>query len=90
MNMLKEEQRVIMKFLINLGDGSGDIPKKLRMINGDGALKATVVYKWVACYKEEWKSLEDNPHLGRPTLTHNDENVKRIDELPAINWHWLD
>ncbi len=31
-----------MKFLIKMGDGGGDILKKLRMVYGDGALKA----KW--------------------------------------------
>ncbi len=41
-----------MKFLLKLGDGGGDILKKLRMIYRDGALKAMVVYKRVARYKE--------------------------------------
>ncbi len=88
--MSKEEQRVIMKFLVNLGDGSGGILKKLSMVNGDGELKVTVVYKWVACYKEGWELLENDPHLGRPVSTHKDENVKCIDELLSKNWRWLD
>ncbi len=50
--MSKEEQRVIMKFLVKLGDGGGDILKKLHMVHGGGALKAMVVCKWVAHYKE--------------------------------------
>ncbi len=37
-----------MKFLVKLGDGGGHILKKLRTAYGDGALFATVVYKWVA------------------------------------------
>ncbi len=50
--MTKEEQSIIMKFLVKLRDGCGDILKKLHIVYGDGALKATVVYKWVAHYKE--------------------------------------
>ncbi len=34
-----------MKFLIKLGDGSGNILKKLRTVYRDGALKVVVVYK---------------------------------------------
>ncbi len=83
--MSKEEQRVIMKFLVKLGDGSGNIFKKLHMVYRDGALKVTAVYKWVARYKEGWESLEDDPRLGRPILTHNDENVKSVDELLTTN-----
>ncbi len=83
--MSKEEQRVVVKFLIKLGDGGGNILKKLRMVYGDGTLKVTAVYKWVARYKEGWESLEDHPCSGRPVLTHNDENMKRVDELLATN-----
>ncbi len=83
--MLKEEQRAIMKFFIKVEGGGDDILKKLHTVYGDGALKATTVYKWVACYKEGQKSLEDNPSSGRPVSTHNDENVKHADELLATN-----
>ncbi len=54
-----------MKFLIKLGDGGGDILKKLHMVYGDGTLKGTVVYKQVARYKERPESLEDDPALGK-------------------------
>ncbi len=74
-----------MKFLVKLVDGGGDILKKLRTVYGDGALKATVVYKWVVRYKEGRESLEDNLRLGRPVSTHNDENVKCVNELLATN-----
>ncbi len=84
-NMLKEEQRVIIKFLVKLGDGGGNILKKLRTVYRDGALKAMVVYKQVARYKERRESLEDDLHLGRPVSTHNNENVKHVDELLATN-----
>ncbi len=80
--MSKEEQR---KFLVKLGDGGGDILKKLCMVYGDRALKMMAVYKWVARYKEGRKSLKDDVCSGRPISTHNDENVKRIDELLATN-----
>ncbi len=83
--MSKEEQRVIMKFLVKLEGGGGNILKKLHMIYEDGALKATVVYKWVARYEGE-ESLKDKPRSGRPMLPHNNENVKNIDELLATNW----
>ncbi len=43
--MSKEEQQVIM-------DRGGGILKKLHMVYEDRALKAAVVYKWVARYKE--------------------------------------
>ncbi len=45
----------------------------------------TVVYKWVARYKEGRESLEDNLCSGRPVSTHNDENVRSVDELLATN-----
>ncbi len=83
--MLKEEQRVILKFPVKLGDGGGDILKKLHMVYGDGVPKAMVVYKWVARYKEEQELLKDDPHLGRPVSTHNDKNAKRIEELLVTN-----
>ncbi len=83
--MSKEEQRIIMMFLVKLGDSSSDILKKLCTVCGDAALKATVVYKRVARYKEGRESLEDGLHLVRPVLTHNNENVKHIDELLTTN-----
>ncbi len=55
------------------------------MIYGNGALKAMVVYKWVARYKVGGESLQDNPHCRRRVSTHNDENVKCVDELLATN-----
>ncbi len=50
--MSKEEQRIIVKFLVKLGDNDGNILKKLHRVYGDGARKATEVYKWVARCKE--------------------------------------
>ncbi len=50
--MSKEEECVIMKIFIKLGNGGGDILKKVRMFYGDRALKVMMVYKWVARYKE--------------------------------------
>ncbi len=44
-NMSTEEQRVIMNFLVQLGDSGGDTVRKLHTLYGDGALKAMVVYK---------------------------------------------
>ncbi len=41
-----------MKFHVKLGDGGGDIFKKFNTVYGDGALKAMVVYKWVARNKK--------------------------------------
>ncbi len=74
-----------MKFLVELGGGGGNIPKKLHTVYGDGALKMTALYKWVVHCKERRELLEDDPCLGRPASTHNDENMKRIDELIATN-----
>ncbi len=74
-----------MKFLVKLGDGSGDILKNLHTVYGDGTLKVTVVYKWVARYKEGQESLEDNLCSGRPISTQNYENVKHVDDLLATN-----
>ncbi len=74
-----------MKFLVKLGDSGGDILKKLHTVNGNGALKAMVVHKWEARYKEEQESHKDDPHSGRLVSTHSDENVKPIDELLATN-----
>ncbi len=50
--MSKEEQCVVIKFVVKLGDGGGDILTKLYTVYGDGALKAMAVYKWVHRYKE--------------------------------------
>ncbi len=89
MNMLKEEQRVIVNFLIKLGGGSNNILKKLCTVYKDGALKMTVVYKLIARYKEGWESLEDDPRSRTSFSTHNDENEKRVDELLPTNWRIL-
>ncbi len=81
--MSEEEQR--MKFSIKLEDGSGDLLKKLHMVYGNGALKATSVYKWAARYKEGQKLLEVNPYSGTHLSTYNNESVKHIDKLLATN-----
>ncbi len=70
-----------MKFLVKLGNGSGNILKKLCMVYGDGALKATAVYNWVGHY-EEGREL---PRSGRPISTQNDENLKCVDKLHTTN-----
>ncbi len=85
MNMSKKQQHVIMKFLVKLRDGGDNTVKKLRTVYGDGALNATVVYKCVAQYKEGQELLEYDLFLGGPVSTHNNENVKRVDELLATN-----
>ncbi len=83
--MSNKEQHVIKKFLVKLGDGGGDILKKLCTVYADEALKGTTVYKWEACYKGGQESLEDDLCLGRPVSTHNNENVKHADELLATS-----
>ncbi len=60
---------------------SGDILKKLRKVYGDGALEATVVNKWIACYKKGRELLEDGPHAGKPALTNY---LPQIDESRIV------
>ncbi len=74
-----------MNFFVKLGDGGGSILKKLHAVYGNGAPKATVVYKWVARYKEGQSRLKRTRAREDAVTTYNDENAQHVDELLATN-----
>ncbi len=49
-----------MKFLVRLGDGSGEVLKKLRTVYGNGTLKAMAVYK---CSKTTYTREDPFQHI---------------------------
>jgi hypothetical protein len=49
MSELEFEQRMYIKFHVNLGKGGNEIGDMLVQVYGDNAMKKTAVYKWVKC-----------------------------------------
>ena len=44
------------------------------------ALTRTQVFEWFVRFTRGEMSVEDHPHSGRPSTSHTDENVKKIQE----------
>jgi len=44
------------------------------------ALSRTQVFGWFAPFKRGEMSVEDHPHSGRLSVSHTDENVRKIPE----------
>ena len=49
-------------------------------------MSATQINVWHKCSKDSQKSMESDPHYGRPTTSRTPENVEHVQA--AINKDW--
>jgi len=71
MSELELEQRMNIKFLVELGKSGNEIREMLVQVYGDNAMKKTAVYKWVKRFLREEKV----------SLTKRDQDSQQQTEL---------
>jgi transposase len=75
------EQRLNIKFLVNLGKSGPEICQMLQQAYGEDSLKRSTDFKWVQRYREGRKDPTDNKRSGRPSTSRSDENIGRVHSL---------
>ncbi|KAJ8946283.1 hypothetical protein NQ318_023134 [Aromia moschata] len=73
------EQRVNLKFLVKLGKTFAEAYAILKEVDGNECLSHTRVFEWLKRVKEGRETTEDDPCLGRPSTSKEDENIEEID-----------
>jgi len=59
----------------------------LKQAFGDEAVSRTQTHEWYKCCKEEWASVEDIEHSGKPSASKNEENNQRVLKVIHSNCH---
>ena len=75
------EQRVYCKIRAQLGFPPTEIHADLQKVYGNGALKYAAVCKWVCCFNDGQKSIENDPRVGRPVSVLTEKNVALVKTL---------
>ena len=77
----RKEQRVCIKFCVNLGKSATETLKMIQQGFGDQSLSRSQVFQWHTRFKTGRTSVDDDELTGRPTSCTNPETVARIQEL---------
>jgi histone-lysine N-methyltransferase SETMAR len=75
------EIRCNIKFMVKLEWKGTEIMEALGKAYGINAPKQTAVYKWIRRFQEGREDLEDDPRIGRPKTSRNDEKVNAVRNL---------
>ena len=67
-----------IKFCVQLNKSASETFASLTEADGDATVLRTVVFKWHKASKEDWENVEDDPHLRRPNLSTNDQNMEVV------------
>jgi transposase len=82
---LELEQRMNIKFLVQLGKSGNEIREMLGQVYRDNAMKKTAVYKWVKRFSEGRESVTDEERSGRPATSRTEENPGKIRQIVREN-----
>ena len=75
------EQRVYCKIQAQLGFPPTEIHADLQKVYGNGALKYSIVCKWVCRFNDGRESIENDPRVGRPLSVLTEKNVATVKTL---------
>jgi len=77
----RKEQRVCIKFCVNLGKSAIGNLTMIQQAFRDQSLSHVQVFQWHDRFKTGCTSVDDDEHTGRPTSCTTPETVARIQEL---------
>jgi len=77
----RKEQRVFIRFCVNLGKSATETLELIQQVFGDQSLSRTQMFKWHARFKASRTSVDDDEHTGRPTSCTTPETVAQIQEI---------
>ena len=86
----QQKQRVVIEFLLSVGETVQNISKRLKQVYGNGAIDYSTVMRWVKQIndvKEEpaESDLYYKPRSGRPFSAHSSANIDQPDALIKEN-----
>jgi hypothetical protein len=76
--MSQLEQRANIKFMLKLETSAKETLQALQFAYGDTDLKKSAVNHQ---FKDGQETLEDDPCIGRPSMSQNNENVAKVKTL---------
>jgi hypothetical protein len=79
------EQRVCIKFCIELGKSATDTLEMPHEAFGEHSLSRTEVFEWHSHFKAGRVSVEDDECSGRPSTSKTTENVEKIENSSLKN-----
>jgi hypothetical protein len=82
---MTKESRVVMKFLLLKGKSAKEICDDMSVTLGEKGPSYSTVKNWVACFKTEHFSTEDEDHPGRPLLVTVPENVDIVHNMILVD-----
>ena len=74
------EQRINLKFLVQLGKTPTETFNLLQEVYGDATMSRTRIFEWHKRFREGREDVEDDPRSGRPTTSRTNENVECVRE----------
>ena len=74
------EQRINLKFLVQLGKTPTETFNLLQEVYRDATMSRTRIFEWHKRFREGREDVEDDPKSGRPTTSRTNENVERVRE----------
>ena len=77
----RKEQRVCIKFCVNLGKSATETLEMIQQGFGDQSLSRAQVFQWHARFKTGRTSVDDDERTGRPTSCTTPETVARIQKI---------
>jgi len=83
--MKELEERVCAKFCCKLGKNFTEIFQLLNQAHGEDCMSRTQSYEWFKRFKEGRMSFSEDPRPGRPSMSTNDNHVKRVHAVICEN-----
>jgi histone-lysine N-methyltransferase SETMAR len=77
----KIQQRVCIDFCFRLGKTGSETLEMLQTAFGESCLSRSKTFEWYSRFKSGLRSFEDGPRQGRPSTSHTDEFVARVQEM---------
>jgi transposase len=74
------EQRIVIKFYINLGKSFSNIREDLQKVYGEAALSKGAISKWMKRFKDGREAIVDDSRVGRPVTLTEEETVAGFQE----------
>ena len=77
----KVQQHVCINFLFHLGKTGAETYKMLQAAFGESCLSWSKIFTWYSRFKSGSWSFDDDPHPGRPSISHTEETVACVREI---------
>jgi len=75
------EQRINIKFCVNIGKNAGETLALLTVAYGEYIMQKSSVSEWHRRFKEGREVVQDDPRSGQPRTQRTDANVDRVRTL---------